>query len=101
MLGSKSGPAISLHYSENVGVVYPHDMAWTPISCLILYCLFALLIMIQLLAVSLGVIVTDACTVNLVIYRCKVFFNRMKKGMVSKQSSPQAGGKGTKQNNLQ
>eukprot|EP00063_Salmo_salar_P086548 XP_014061383.1 PREDICTED: syntaxin-binding protein 6 isoform X2 [Salmo salar] len=34
----------------------------------------------------------DACTVNLVIYRCKVFFNRMKKGMVSKQSSPQAGG---------
>ncbi|XP_035631165.1 syntaxin-binding protein 6-like isoform X1 [Oncorhynchus keta] len=33
----------------------------------------------------------DACTVNLVIYRCKVFFNRMKKGMVSKQSSPQAG----------
>uniref|UniRef100_A0AAZ3NUX9 Exocyst complex component Sec3 PIP2-binding N-terminal domain-containing protein n=1 Tax=Oncorhynchus tshawytscha TaxID=74940 RepID=A0AAZ3NUX9_ONCTS len=34
----------------------------------------------------------DACTVNLVIYRCKVFFNRMKKGMVSKQSSPQVGG---------
>ncbi|XP_041715961.1 syntaxin-binding protein 6 isoform X1 [Coregonus clupeaformis] len=33
----------------------------------------------------------DACTVNLVIYRCKVFFNHMKKVMVSKQSSPLAG----------
>ncbi|XP_041721851.1 syntaxin binding protein 6 (amisyn), like isoform X2 [Coregonus clupeaformis] len=34
----------------------------------------------------------DACTMNLVMYRCKVFFNRMKKVMVSNQSRSQAGG---------
>ncbi|KAM6953943.1 syntaxin binding protein 6 (amisyn), like [Aplochiton taeniatus] len=30
----------------------------------------------------------DACTMNLVIYRCKVFFNRMKKRMVRSQGRP-------------
>ncbi|XP_038824078.1 syntaxin-binding protein 6-like [Salvelinus namaycush] len=34
----------------------------------------------------------DACKMNLVLYRCKVFFNRMKKVMVSNQSRSQAGG---------
>ncbi|XP_021467994.2 syntaxin binding protein 6 (amisyn), like isoform X1 [Oncorhynchus mykiss] len=33
----------------------------------------------------------DACKMNLVLYRCKVFFNRMKKVMVSNQSRSQAG----------
>lgn len=34
----------------------------------------------------------DACTMNLVIYRCKVFFNRMKRVMVPKPSHPQSEG---------
>ncbi|XP_014000432.1 syntaxin binding protein 6 (amisyn), like isoform X3 [Salmo salar] len=33
----------------------------------------------------------DACKMNLVVYRCKVFFNRMKKVIVSNQSRSQAG----------
>ncbi|XP_064781010.1 syntaxin binding protein 6 (amisyn), like [Oncorhynchus masou masou] len=33
----------------------------------------------------------DACKMNLVLYRCKVFFNRMKKVMVSNQSRSQTG----------
>ncbi|CAJ1077579.1 syntaxin binding protein 6 (amisyn)%2C like [Xyrichtys novacula] len=37
----------------------------------------------------------DACTMNLVIYRCKAFLNRMKTRMVSNQSRPGGGGSGS------
>lgn len=57
------------------------------------------MVIIQLLSdstICVIVILTDACKMNLVLYRCKVFFNRMKKVMVSNQSRSQAGGKSVK-----
>ncbi|KAM4632866.1 syntaxin binding protein 6 (amisyn), like [Polymixia lowei] len=35
----------------------------------------------------------DACTMNLVIYRCKAFFNRMKTEMVASRGRPQSKGR--------
>lgn len=42
----------------------------------------------------------DACTMNLVIYRCKAFLNRMKTKMVSNQSRPGGGASGSTISNV-